>query len=255
MSAHAEFPRFSCMSEDANTQRIRALLQKTVGPAPWYWETFPQIRGAAGQSFVWQFHGAQGPLAYLVSLTLSDSPDVPRLALNTYARPFVVDGSRFGIGCPRGRYIRIAMFDAGRLKPFEFEAVAGWFKQSTERIYSATAPIADFEFDGMLPQGTHSVEFPPEFRSIDEMQLVSSYPAKTKDDPHAAVYVAYPQAGLVEVLPQRWFTAKDYDIGYQWISRIARDPQSHRLVGEGVRIGGFELTLDGCEIAERFELA
>ena len=243
------------MSQDANNQRIRALLQKTVGPAPWYWETFPSIRGAAGQSFVWQFHGNQGPLGYLVSLSLSTEPDIPRLALNTYTRPFPMQGSTFGIWCPQGRYIRMALFDAEQLKPFEFESVAGWFKQSTERIYSATAPIADFEFDGMLPQGTHNVQFPPEFRSIDELQLVSSYPAKAKEDPHAAVYVAYPHAGLVEVLPQRWFTANDFDIGYQWISRVTRDPETHRLVGEGVRIGGFELTEDGCNIAERFELA
>jgi hypothetical protein len=241
------------MSPD--TRRIRALLQQTVGPAPWYWESFPAIAGAAGQHFVWQYHGAAGALAYLVSLSLSTEPDVPRLALNTYVRPFLVQGSRFGVWCPQGRYIRMAMFDAEQLKTFHFEDVAGWFKQSTERIYSATAPVADFEFDGMLPSGTHAVEFPPEFRWVDEMHLVSSYPAKSKEEPHAAVYVVYPAAGLVEVLPQRWFTAKDFDIGYQWISRVTRDPVTHRLVGEGVRIGGFELTEDGCNLAERFEIA
>jgi hypothetical protein len=36
---------------------------------------------------------------------------------------------------------------------------------------------------------------------------------------------------------------------------VTRDPVSHKLVGEGVRIGGFELTDDGCQLAERFELA
>lgn len=243
------------MATDPNTSRLRSLLQQTIGPAPWYWESFPAIRGAAGQHFVWHFHGTQGALGYLVTLSLSTEPDAPRLALNTYTRPFVIEGSRFGVWCPQGKYIRMAVFDAEQLKPFEFEAVAGWFKQSTERIFSATAPIADFEFDGMLPQGAHSIEFPIELRGIDEMQLVSSYPAKAKDDPHAAIYVVYPHAGLVEVLPQRWFTASEFDIGYQWISRVTRDPVSHRLLGEGVRLGGFELTEDGCQLAERFELA
>lgn len=238
-----------------DTGRIRALLQQTVGPAPWYWESFPPISGAAGQHFVWQFHGTTGPLGYLVSLSLSTEPDVPRLALNTYVRPFAVTGSRFGVWCPQGRYLRMAMFDAEQLKPFDFEVVAGWFKQSTERIYSATEPVCDFEFDGMLPQGTHPVEFPKEFHGIDEMHLVSSYPAKAKNEPHAAIYVAYPQAGLIEVLPQRWYTAEEFQLGYQWISRVARDPVTHRLVGEGVRIGGFELTEDGCNLAERFEIA
>lgn len=240
---------------DETTARLRALLKATLGPAPWYWETFPPIRGAAGQHFVWNFHGTQGPLAYLVSLSLSSEPDLPRLALNTYVRPFALSGARFGVWCPQGRYLRMALFEADQLKPFDFEAVAGWFKQSTERIYAATAPIADFEFDGMLPQGTHPVQFPEEFHEIDEMYLVSSYPAKSKEEPHAAIYVAYPRAGLVEVLPQRWFTATDFEVGYQWISRVTRDPATHRLVGEGVRIGGFELTEDGCDLAERFEMA
>jgi hypothetical protein len=243
------------MAQDANTQRIRALLQQTIGPAPWYWETFPAIRGAAGQHFVWQFHGTQGALAYLVSLSLSSEPDVPRLALNTYVRPFLLNESRFGVWCPQGRYVRMALFEAEQLKAFNFEAVAGWFKQSTERLYSMTAPVADFEFDGMLPQGTHAVEFPEAFHGIEEMHLVSAYPAKSKGDPHAAVYVVYPHAGLVEVLPQRWYTANDFEIGYQWISRVTRDPVTHKLVGEGVRIGGFELTDDGCHLAERFEMA
>ena len=149
----------------------------------------------------------------------------------------------------------MSVFDAEQLKTYNFEDVAGWFKQSTERIYSATEPVADFEFDGMLPQGMHSVEFPAALHSIAEMHLVSSYPAKSKSDPHAAVYVAYPQALLVEVLPQYWFTANEFDIGYQWISRVTRDPETHRLIGEGVRIGGFELMEDGCHLAERFELA
>ncbi len=243
------------MAEDANIQRLRSLLQQTVGPAPWYWETFPSIRGAAGQHFIWNHHGAQGALAYLVSLSLSTEPDVPRLALNTYGRPFALKGSRFGVWCPQGRYVRMAVFDAEKLKPFDFQDVAGWFKQSTERIYASTEPIADFEFDGMLPQGTHSIEFPQELHEVKEMHLVSSYPAKSKENPHAAIYVVYPHAGLVEVLPQRWFTATQFDIGYQWISRVTRDPETHRLVGEGVRIGGFELTDDGCDLAERFELA
>ena len=121
---------------------------------------FPAIRGAAGQHFVWHFHGTQGALGVSRHAQPQHRAGRARLALNTYTRPFLHAGSRFGVWCPQGSYIRMAIFDAEQLKPFEFEAVAGWFKQSTERIYSATAPIADFEFDGMLPQGTHSVRVP-----------------------------------------------------------------------------------------------
>jgi len=63
-----------------------------------------------------------------------------------------------------------------------------------------------------------------------------------------AIFVLYPQAGLIEVLPQKWFTPREFKLGRQWVSRIARDPETHRLVGEGVRIGTFELTDDGRDV-------
>jgi hypothetical protein len=96
---------------------------------------------------------------------------------------------------------------------------------------------------------------PEQFRSLDELLLVSSRPARNRDDAACNVYVLYPQAGLVQVLPQRWFTATQYDVGRQWISRVARDPASHRLIGDGVRMGAFELSEDGCDLAEWIEKA
>jgi hypothetical protein len=55
---------------------------------------------------------------------------------------------------------------------------------------------------------------------------------------------------LVEVLPQKWFTAAQYRVGQQWITRAGRDPESHRIVGECFGVGTFLLEEDGCRIAE-----
>src|SRR5258707_1346521 len=68
------------------------------------------------------------------------------------------------------------------------------------------------------------------------------------DDPAFALYVFYLQAGLVEVLPQRWFTASQYQVGKQWITRAARDPDSHRIFGECFGAGSFLLEDDGCRL-------
>ncbi len=54
---------------------------------------------------------------------------------------------------------------------------------------------------------------------MDELIVPTSYPAKSDDDPAFALYVFYLQAGLVEVLPQKWFTASQYQVGKQWITR------------------------------------
>jgi hypothetical protein len=238
---------------EARATRLRELLAGTIGPAPWYWKTFPAFTSAAGQHFVWTHHGDRGALGYVVSLGLEQEPDKPRLALNTYCRPFLVPPSFLGIWCPEGRTIRLVSFDPDQLKAFDFGEIAGWFKQSTERIYAATAPIAELEVPSGLTAGTHKLDVPAELRTIDELIAPSSYPAKSNDDPAFALHVFYLRAGLVEVLPQKWFTASQYQVGPQWITRAARDPESHRIFGECFGVGSFLLEEDGCRLERWLE--
>ena len=238
---------------ETSTSRLRDVLARTIGPAPWYWKTFPVLKSAAGQRFVWTHHGEQGPLAYVVSLALEQELDKPRLALNTYCRPFLVPPAHLGVWCPEGRSLRLTCFDPDQLKTFDLAEIAGWFKQSSERIYAATPPIADFEIPLALTAGLHKVEVPSELRSVDELIAPTSYPAKSNDDPAFALDVIYLQAGLVEVLPQKWFTASQYDVGHQWITRATRDPESHHIVGEGYRMGSFLLEEDGCRLEKWLE--
>ncbi len=136
-----------------NLASIRQQLERTVGPAPWYWKTFPAFRSAAGQKFDWTHHGEQGPVGYVVSLALEQEPDKPRLALNTYCRPFLAAPGRLGIWCPEGRNIRLACFDPDQLQAFDLAEIAGWFKQSSDRIYAKTAPVAEFEVPLTLGTG------------------------------------------------------------------------------------------------------
>jgi len=238
---------------DAKSSRIRENLANTVGPAPWYWRTFPELRSLAGQHFVWTHHGEQGPIAHLVTLGLQQQPNTARLALNTYCRPFLVQPHFLGIWCPEGRSIRLTCFDPDELKAFDLAEVAGWFKPSAERIYAATAPVADFEVPLDLGPGTHTIDVPPQLQSVDEVIVPSSYKAMSNDDPAFALFVFYLRAGLVEVLPQKWFTAAQYQVGQQWITRVARDPESHRLLGECFGVGTFLLEQDGCRLAEWVE--
>jgi hypothetical protein len=235
---------------EIGTSRLLDILARTIGPAPWYWRTFPRVSSASAQRFAWTHHGSEGALGYVVSLALAQKPDKPRLALNTYCRPFIVPPSHLGIWCPEGRSIRLTCFDPDQLKAFDPAEIAGWFKQSPERIYAGTAPLADFEIPLGLESGLHKIEVPAELRSVDELIVPTSYPAKTNDDPAFALYVFYLQAGLVEVLPQRWFTASQYEVGKQWIPRAARDPESHRIFGECFGVGNFLLEEDGCRLGQ-----
>jgi hypothetical protein len=233
-----------------NLTSIRQQLERTVGPAPWYWKTFPEFRSAAGQKFDWTHHGEQGPVGYVVSLALEREQDKPRLALNTYCRPFLAAPGRLGIWCPEGRNIRLVCFDPDQLQAFDLAEIAGWFKQSSDRIYAKTPPVAEFEVPLTLGPGMHNIEVPQELATVDELIVPTSYKAMSNDDPAFALFVLYLQAGLVEVLPQKWFTAAQYQVGKQWISRAGRDQESHRIFGECFGAGTFLLEEDGCRLAE-----
>jgi hypothetical protein len=231
-----------------NLTSIRQQLERTVGPAPWYWKTFPAFQSLSGRRFFWTHHGDQGPLAYLITLALEQEADKPRLALNTYCRPFFAPPHYLGIWCPEGRSIRVAGFDPDQLEAFDLVEVAGWFKQSSDRIYAKTAPAAEFEVPLTLSAGLHKIEVPAELSGLDELIVPTSYKAMSSGDPAYALFVLYLQAGLVEVLPQKWFTAAQYEVGKQWISRAGRDPESHRIFGECFGAGTFLLEEDGCRL-------
>jgi hypothetical protein len=243
--------------------RHRQILDSVPGPAPWYWDGYPDLTGTSGRKYTWRHHGDEGPVGYLITLAQRQEPDVPRLALNTYCHPFLLpcpgsvphgDGASWlGIWCPEPGYIRLLCFDPDALAPFPLTDVAGWFKQSTERVYSATEPIAELEISSRLGSGSHSVEVPPEFQTLSELLLISTHPAPTRDDAASAILVLRPREQVVHVLPQRWFTASRYDVGRQWITRVARDPLTGRILGEAFRVGTFELTEDATDVARWLE--
>jgi hypothetical protein len=235
------------MSE-ISASRLGNILARTIGPAPWYWKTFPRVDSDSSRRFAWTHHGSEGPLGYVVSLGLIEEPNEACIPLNTYCRPFFIPPFHMGVWCPEGRSIRLTCFDPAQLKSFDLSEIAGWFKLSAERIYAATPPLADFETPLGLDPGMHKIEVPRELQSVDELIVPTSYPAKEKDDPAFALYIFYPQAGLVEVLPQKWFTASKYQVGKQWITRAARDPESHRIFGECFGVGNFLLEEDGCRL-------
>jgi hypothetical protein len=158
-----------------------------------------------------------------------------------------------GIWCPEPGYIRLLCFEPDRLEAFSLQDVAGWFKQSTERVYSSTPPLAELEISSRLAAGTHSIDIPEEFSGVSELLLISSHPARTRDDAANAILILRPREGQVEVLPQHWFTASRYDVGRQWITRVARDPVTQRIIGEAFRVGAFELIPDATDIARWLE--
>ena len=49
----------------------------------------------------------------------------------------------------------------------------------------------------------------------------------------------------IEVICVDWFNTEEWDMDYQWISRVARDPKTQKFIGEGIRMGVFQLDETG----------
>ncbi len=230
-------------------EQLNKLVQSTTGPAPWFWETFPEVRGSGSRRYQWIFHGQQEGLSFLVTLHGEGEVEKPRLALNTYCRPFPIEPGSVGVWCPEGRTLRFVCFEPDRMQAFSFAEIAGWFSASSERLYTITPPLAEFDVSTELGAGIHALEVPVSFRAVDEVLAPCNYKAREKSDPAFAILVVYPQAGLVEVLPQNWITQESYDVANHWITRAARDPETHRIVGELSKTGVFELAENGRDFS------
>lgn len=234
-------------------EQLNKLVQSTTGPAPWFWETFPTVHGGGSRRYRWRFHGSEEGLNFLVTLHGEGEPDKPRLALNTYCRPFFIDSNKIGVWCPDGQIegptLRFVCFEPDRMQAFPFEEIAGWFSTSSERMYATTPPAAEFVISAQLGSGMHTVSVPICFCAVDELLAPSTYKVIAKNDPAFAIFVIYPQAGLLEVLPQNWITAETHNLSNHWITRVARDPETHRIVGELSRAGAFELSENGRDFS------
>ena len=234
---------------DAEKWRLQQILNKATGPAPWYWKSFPDLVGETGKRYEWSYHGETGALAYLVTLNERGKVDSPLLALNTYCTPFLLAEGKLGVWCPDGRsMLRIAVFDPDRLKVFQWDEIVGWFKNSGEKMYSTVEPMVDWELSAEMAEGTHEIDVPQQLRDVEELLMIAARRAMSKDVPACTFFVLYPHAGLVQVLPQAWFNQNDFEVGKQWITRLVRDPVSHRIIGDGFRIDGFRLSEDGKKL-------
>jgi hypothetical protein len=120
----------------------------------------------------------------------------------------------------------------------------------------ATAPefSIEFEFGCAIAPGKHAFTLPAAFSSVPEFFVITNNPAlpDTPGTDNCCVYAIDPSASTIDVLPQDWFNHGGLDYGYQWITSIARDPATRRLVGGGFRINNFALDETGRNLSKHW---
>lgn len=177
-------------------------------------------------------------------LCRSDEGDCPRAILDYYQRMITVEAGLLGLWASNGT-IDVRLFDLDGLKEVDISQTA----TVKNELYSTVVggePLFDVRLPTSLEPGSHAIASHPSLMSNGELLIIGAY----NRSPSLAVYAIYAfdfVTKQVSIFPQEWFT-NAYDLGYQWITTVARHPDSGRFIGCGVRIGMFETTEDGINL-------
>lgn len=240
--------------------RLRALVAEAPGPSPWYYSERSIIPSEIGP-LKWQHLTGEGCVA------LVDAQGRWRLLLGHYSYAMALSLSRMVVwyeapetGAEAG--VRIFLLEFSGLSPLEKSSVPVHPRGSarrttfgTERILFDGVPLASRMIPISLKPGLNQFSFPIPFKTLPEMLVLAdnSWILKTDATTNQSIYCLRPDKDEVEVLPQDWFNNGEYDFGYQWITKVARDSHSGRIVGTGMRLRSFVLDGSGRRIDAEFD--
>lgn len=148
------------------------------------------------------------------------------------------------------------IIDVDRLRIIEdIPAVCDRLRSHDEHVSLESGDRACQAISTSLTDGQHRISFPSPFQQLNELLVLAHStappPAERHLLMHLRIWAIQPAAGTIEVIPQDWYNDSDIDFGYQWVTRLARDPHSRRIIGEGFRIDPFELDDSGRKYARR----
>jgi hypothetical protein len=133
--------------------------------------------------------------------------------------------------------IRFVAFDPRLLTPVaDLKAACESLDARHDDVYLPSGVVAETRLAATLEAGAYDHVFPEVMREAAELLVLAS-----PELDQLALYVINPAHGRIEVYPQDWFNQAKLDYAYQWVTRVARDPTTGRIHGEGVRIDPFVL--------------
>jgi hypothetical protein len=222
-----------------------AIPTNTPGPSPWYLR-----EGASPVSrFRWRKAGDRDPAA---GKTLLDGQSGVVAILNFHNYVLPLDNDTLLVWHQRhtntGPTEPVVMTI---LQPALLPPLAGRIDAALHRMKEQDLPIlfegqpqAEVRLDTDAAART-GIEFPAPLQALDELLVLcgSSYanPSPTWEHSNLALMVARPREGSIALYPQEWFNSGGLDYGYQWVTRVARDPATAYIHGDGIRISPFVL--------------
>ena len=228
--------RYSCFVTNP-----RSLFDGVPGPTPWY----SRPGDFAVEGFHWEHANDK-------TLLVGNAGAVA--VLNAYNYVMKLDSSTLLIWNQRRETddlstppIHLVVIRPGLLPSFggDLESEISRMRKADARLALPEPPEVSMYLNTDVTGENISAVFPKELQAIDELLILcdSSAIAPREDGINAnlALLVAKPRQSIFQLYPQDWFNFSDLDFGYQWITRVVRDPQTGCVHGEGFRLKPFQL--------------
>lgn len=244
--------------------RLIEVIRRTPGPLPWYADALPTLQ-VRGRPLQWaECDDSRRPR---ISYRLVD-PNQPQrsfMDVAMYARLFPIPPGLLGIWYPVDDGLRVCALDPDALEAIELDAV-GPDDHATKTILPQrgfrcrAALLGEFLVSMNNEPSNQPINLPAAFSGMRDLVMVGGY-SMAREAACAAIFEIREGSASGSrrlcVFPQKWFTKDDYDLGYQWITRVARHPDGTRFIGDGIRLPGridfrqpglFVTTDTGCEL-------
>jgi hypothetical protein len=224
-----------------------AVLDAAPGPSPWYLRKFgPTVPG-----YSWVAAEEKGENS---GITLLQGHSGTLMLVNMYNYVAALDSSSLLIwqqlyvqqGGPTAPVV-LRGFAYDQLSPLSAatDELCTLMRARKLPLITHGAPLFELALPTVTIDARIEVEFPSELKQQQELLILCSssaiQPGPQSGHGNQALMVASPAEGHIRLYPQDWFNDGRVDLGYQWITRVARDPRTNHIRGDGIRIDAFVL--------------
>jgi hypothetical protein len=214
-------------------------LHLAIGPSPWAFVNRSTTVGGVGYKFRNTVEG-DSKLSGLTSLQDAEGNTLLILDFHFYAR-IHDDGTMLlwrETGDKESARIAFDLFPLSSLSRIADPlATAKQLRENSAGMAPLPASV-HWEFASHLEAGVYPISLRHDWSRFGETLVLASH-ATPADSTKAAraIFVFDWCKQQVEVLPQDWFNKGEYDFGYQWISRVARQTDGSATLNSIARTG------------------
>jgi hypothetical protein len=223
-------------------------LNETLGPSPWY------LRSVIihGDVATWEYAPCDIAGSFPMCTTLRAGSERVVMVMGgcTYVRRIASEHVLLWTHAPAVRGTRperllLRRFDLRRLATIpDVDAACTSIANAHSSIVAGPAE-GELDIPLRLADGVHDLAIPGWLTGVGELLILVDHPDAAWDRGGRRLWILRTSEHQLIVHSLGWFNEGDYDFGYQWLARVARDSRG-RIVGDGVRISPFRLAGDDC---------